>query len=165
MAGLLRRDGRRDGFAGGRRHRELPDDGRGRLLAAADARRRENAHAGTEQTRQSRQQVLRARHLARQAVADAHRDRRRYDVAFLDDIEVVIERRDLEHFRLRQLHLVGERREVGRAQVAEAILQLVQVFDQEVASARLVTEQLEHLGTRLRVDAPAARRLALALAR
>ena len=111
------------------------------------------------------QQLLGSGELARDRVADTHGDLRWRGVAFLDHVEVVIERRDLEHLRLRQLHLVGERREVDRAQVAEAILQLVQVFDQEIASARLVTEQLEHLSTRLRVDAPAARRLALALAR
>src|SRR6185369_5439474 len=106
-----------------------------------------------------------ARHLAREAVADAHRDRRRNGLAFLDDVEVVIEGRDLEDLGLRELHLGGQRREMRRAQVAEAVLQLVQVLDEEIARARRVAEQREHVGERLRVDAPAAWRLALALAR
>ena len=98
----LRGDGGDDVVGSRRRDRVLADDGRRRLLAAADARRRDDAHVRPEQRRQPRQQLLRAGHLARQAVADAHGERRRRGLAFLDDVEVVIEGRDLVHLGLRE---------------------------------------------------------------
>ncbi len=145
-------------------HRVLADDRRRRLLAAADAGRGDDADAGAEQRRQPLQQLLRTGHLARQAVADANGERRRRRLAFPDDVEVVIEARDLEHLGLREIHLGGERREVRRAEAPVAVLDLVQVLDQQVAPPRRVAEQRTHLGERRRIDAPAARRFALALA-
>ena len=56
-----------------------------------------------------------------------------------------------------------QRREVRRWQVAEAVLELVQVLDQQVRLARFVAEQALHVFERARVDAPALRGLALAL--
>ena len=103
-----------DASAVARGDRVLADDRRRRLLAAADARRRDDAHVGAEQRRQARQQVLRAGHLARQAVADAHRQRRRRGLAFLDDVEVVIEGRDLVHLGLREPHLLRPARRGAR---------------------------------------------------
>ena len=62
----------------------------------------------------------RAGHLARQRFADAHGDRRRRRFAFLHDVEVVIERRDLVDLGLREAHLLRQRGEVRRRQVAVA---------------------------------------------
>ena len=107
----------------------------------------------------------RAGHLAGQAVADAHGQRGRRRFAFLHDVEVVIEARDLVDLGLRQAHLLRQRRQVRGRQVAEAVLDLVQVLDQQVALARLVAEQALHVGERGRVDAAALRGLALALLR
>ena len=144
FAGVARRpgvDGGDDAFAAGARDRVLADDRRRRLLAAADAGRRDDANAGPEQLRQAGQQIAGSGDLARQAVADANGQRRRRGLAFLDDVEVVIEARDLVDLGLRQAHLLREGGEMRRREVAEAILDLVQVLDQEVALARLVAEQ------------------------
>jgi hypothetical protein len=165
VARRVRNDRSGDRVALRRRDRVLADDRRGGLLAAADARRSDDANVRSEQRRQLGEQLVRAGHLARQAVADADGERRWRDLAFLDDVEVVVEGRDLEHLGLRELHLGGERSEVLCAQVAEAVLQLVQVLDQEVARPRRVAEERDDVGERIGVDAPAARRLALALAR
>ena len=55
----------------------LPDHRRRRLLAAADARRRDHAHVACRGARAAAPAVLRAGHLAGQAVAHTHRQRRR----------------------------------------------------------------------------------------
>ena len=52
-----------------------------------------------------------------------------------------------------------------RREVAEAILELVQVLDQQVALARLGAEQRLHLRQRLGIDATPFRRAALSLPR
>ena len=53
-----------------------------------------------------------------------------------NDVEVVIEARHLEHLGLRELHPLRQRRQVRRRELAEAIVQQVQVFDQQVAPRR-----------------------------
>ena len=45
---------------------------------------------------------------------------------------MVIEARDLENLRLRESHFLRQRGQVCRRQVAERVLQLVQVFDQQI---------------------------------
>ena len=152
---LLRRDGRDDALAAGASDRTLADHHRRRLLAATDAGSADDADVGPEQRRQPRQQVAASGDLARQALADADRDLRRRVLAFLHDVEVVIEARDLVDLGLRQAHLGGERGEMRRREVAEAILDPVQVLDQQVALARLRAEERLHLGERVGVDAPA----------
>ena len=81
------------------------------------------------------EQLLGARHGAGQAVAHPHRDggRRR---AVLHHVEMGVEGRDLVDLGLGELHLVGERGEVRRRNVAVAVLDQVQEFDQQVAPAR-----------------------------
>jgi hypothetical protein len=81
----------------------LPDHGDRRCFAAADARRMEHPHLRAEHRRQLLHQVVRSGELARNRVADAHRDCRGRRLAFLDDVEVVIEGGDL--VDLRQCHL------------------------------------------------------------
>ena len=97
--------------------------------------------ARVELIAQRRQQVLRAHHLAGQAVADPDGERRRRRLALLDHVEVRIEGRDLVHRRLRQPHLLGERGEMRGREMAVAVLDQVQMLDQQIAPARPVAEQ------------------------
>ena len=55
-------------------------------------------------------------------------------LAFLHDVEVVIEGRDLVHLGLRELHRLRERIQVRGGKVPEAILDAMQVLDQVFAS-------------------------------
>ena len=68
-----------------------------------------------------------------------------------------VERRDLVDLGLRELHLRGERGEMRRRQMAVAVLQQMQVLDQQIAPARPVAEQRPHLFERARIDLPALR--------
>src|SRR5256885_965785 len=72
--------------------------------------------------------------------------------ALADYVEVVVERRDFEHLGLRQLHFLRKRGKVRCGQVAEAVLQLVQVLDQQVGAARRIAEQRANLCQRARID-------------
>jgi hypothetical protein len=56
----------------------------------------------------------------------------------LHDLEVVVEGRDLVHLGLRELHLLRERRQVRRGEMAVAVVDPVQMLDQQVAPPRLV---------------------------
>src|SRR5450830_663368 len=84
--------------------------------------------------------------------------------AFLDDVEVVVEGSDFVHFRLRQLHLGGQGRQVARGQAVEGVLNLVQMFDQHVGRARAVAQQGAHFFERSQFDPAALGCFALALA-
>src|SRR5207248_1787964 len=77
--------------------------------------------------------------------------------AFLNDFEMVVERRHLVHLGERKAHLLRERREMRRRQVAVVIVKLVQMLDQEIALPRRVAEKLLHVGERLCIDRPAFR--------
>jgi hypothetical protein len=152
-----------DGFDGGVRHRVLPDDRHGGLFAAAHARRVQHAYVAAEDLRQFLEQLFRPRHRAGQAVAHAHGECLRCGFAFLDDVEVVVEGSDLVDLGLRQRHLLGQGREVPCREMTEAVLDLVEVLDQEVALARGITQQVADFRDRLGARAPALRALALAL--
>ena len=52
-----------------------------------------------------------------------------------------IEGRDLVDLGLRKLHLGGERREMRGGEVTVAVLDQMQMLDQQIAPARLVAEQ------------------------
>ena len=67
----------------------------------------------------------------------------------------MVEGRHFVHFRLRHIHRLGQRRHVQRGQVAVAVLDLVQVLDQQIAAARLAAKQRANLLARLRLDAAA----------
>src|SRR5450759_1385810 len=76
-----------------------------------------------------------------------------------------IEGRDLVDFGEREFHLQGQRGEMGGGQIAVMVLDQMQVFDQQIAPARLVGEQRAHFLERRGVDLTAlgrARRLAAA---
>ena len=144
--------------------RVLADDGGRRVLAAADAGRADHPHVLAFEGCERLAQRVGAGHLARQRLADAHGDRRRRRLAFLDDVEVVVERRHLVDLGHRQAHLLRQRGDVRGRQVAEAVLQLVQVLDQEVAPARRLAEHRAHLGERRRIDGATLRPVAHAAA-
>ena len=110
------------------------------------------------------EQLVRSRQLAGDRVADADGDRRRRRLAFLHHVEVVIEGRHFVDLGHGHLHLSRERDEMRGRQTAEAILNPVQVLDQQIAAARLVAEQREHFFSRLRIDGAALRRPAHARA-
>ena len=76
-------------------------------------------------------------------------------LAFLHHVEVVIEGRHLVDLGHRHLHLGRQRDEMRGRQAAVAVLDLVEVLDQQVAAARRVAEQRLHLFARLRIDARA----------
>jgi hypothetical protein len=61
-------------------------------------------------------------------------------------------------------HLVSERREVRRRDLPVAVLDAVEMLDQEVAAARLVTEERLDLLERCRLDLPPLRLGAAAIA-
>jgi hypothetical protein len=77
----------------------------------------------------------------------------------------MVERGHLVHLGLRQAHLLRQGRHVRGADAVEAVLDLVQVLDEQVALARRVAKQVLHFLQCLRIDAAATRRFALALAR
>ena len=56
-----------------------------------------------------------------------------------------VEGRDLVDLGLGEPHLLGERGQMRGRQVAEAVLDQVQMLDQQVAPARPVAEQRAHL--------------------
>jgi len=139
------------------RHRILTDDRDRRGVAAADARRAQDANVGAKDGRKPRKQLLRSGQLARNRVADAHGYRRRWSVAFFHDVEVVIERGHFVDLGHRHLHLGGERHQMRRRETAEVILNQVQVLDEEIAATRFVAEERRHLPPRFGVNWPAFR--------
>jgi type VI secretion system secreted protein Hcp len=114
--------------------------------------------------RQPRQQGARAGQLARQPGAHAHGQPGRRRLTVLDHVEVVVEGGDLVHLGLGQAELLRQGGQVLVRQAAVAVLDGVQVFDQQVAPARGVAQQCAHLVKCLRLDAATFRRCALARA-
>ena len=90
---------------------------------------------------QRRDQLPGAQQLAGQAVADPDGERRRRRLVLLDHVEMGVEGRDLVDLGLRQAHLLGERREMGGREVAVAVLDQMQMLDQQIAPARPLAEQ------------------------
>jgi hypothetical protein len=95
------------------------------------------------------------RHLAGDGIAHAHRQRRRRLFALLHHVKVVVEGRHLEHLGHRELHRLGERGEARGREAAVAVLHAVQVFDQQVAPARIGAEQRPYLRACRGIDAAA----------
>ena len=120
-------------------HLDMAHGSNGRAVASADAGRAHHPHVDAELPRQLGEQLVRTRHGAGQAVAHPHRDRRRRR-AVLHHVEMGVERRDLVDLGLGELHLRGECGEMRRREMAVAILQEMQVFDEKIAPARPVAE-------------------------
>ena len=136
----------------------MADLGGRRGVAAADAGRAHHANAGAGAVLQFMQQLFRAHHRAGQRIADADGQRRDIRLAFLHHVEMRVEGRGLEHFGKRQLHLVGQRCEMRRRDLAILVLDQVQVLDQEIAPPRPIAEQKLDLVGGGRVDLTALRR-------
>jgi hypothetical protein len=151
---------RRDRLGRGRAERVAPDADRGRLGAAADARRAQHPHARAGRGRQLRVQRLGAGHRAGDRVAHAHRRRRRRGLAVRGQVEVVVEARDLVHLGHRQAHQVGQRHQRRPRQAPVGVLQRVQAFDQRVArrhAAAVGADQGGHARALDRIGAAPAR--------
>jgi len=73
-----------------------------------------------------------------------------------------VKRGNLVHLGEREAHLLGQRHEMAREEAAIAVLQQVQVLDQQVATPLAVAEQRLHLGQGGGIDLPALRRVAAA---
>ena len=109
----------------------VADAGSRRAGAAADAGGAHDSDlAGIDAGAQALDQLVRARDHAADGLADADRHGRRLRLAFFDDVEVVVERRDLVDLGLRQAHLFGQRAQVARLEAPELVLNQVQVLDQ-----------------------------------
>ncbi len=145
----------------------MADLGRRRGVAAADAGRAHHANTGTRGVLQFMQQLFRAQHGAGQRIADPNGQRRDIRLALLHHVEMGVEGRGFEHFRERELHLVGERCEMGGGNLVIFVLDQMQMLDQEIAPPRLVAEQefnlvrsgridLASLGSRLRAPSSLA---------
>src|SRR6266849_4417343 len=63
-----------------------------------------------------------------------------------------VEGRDLVDLRERELHLLRERGEMRGGEVPVAVLDEMQMLDQQVAPALPLPEQRAHLGERRRID-------------
>src|SRR2546428_815161 len=72
----------------------------------------------------------------------------------------MVERRHLVHLGERKAHLPRERREMRGREVPVAVLDAVQVLDQEIGAARRVAEQRLDFLQGLRIDLPALQRAA-----
>src|SRR5262245_26190196 len=131
-------------------HGIATDHGDRCVLAPADTRRRDHSHVGAFQPLlQLVQQAITASDVAGDRFAHADRERSRRDAVVLYDVEVVIERRDLENFGGGEPHLPGKCSEVRRCEKAEMVLQFMQVLDQQVAPAGLGAEKLYDFSVRL----------------
>ena len=134
-------------------------DARGRRAgAAADARRPHHPHGLRVDGRaELADQLLGPGKHAGNRIADPDGQRRRRRLAFLDDVEMVVERRHLVDLGLRQPHLLGKRAQVGGRQMAVAVLDQVKMFDQQVAPARALAQQRANVFERGIVQPPAFR--------
>ena len=132
-------------------------------VASPHAGRADHAHrARIERGFERREQRLCPHQLAGQAVAHAHRERRRRRLALLDHVEMGVEGRDLVDLGLGKAHLVGKRRQMRRRQMAVAVLDQVEMLDQEIAPARPLAEQGAHLLERRILELAALRMTAVA---
>ena len=123
-----------------------------RAVAGAHAGRAHDAHVRAEPVGQLAQEMLGARHRAGERIADAHRDARRRRLAFLHHVEMRVEGRDLVDLGQRELHLLRQRGEMRGREMAVAVLNQMQMLDQEIAPALAVAEQRAHLLERPRID-------------
>ena len=84
----------------------------------------------------------------------------RRGLAFLDHIEVVVERRHLIDLGLGEAHLAGQGGEMSGRQMAVLVLDQVQVFDQQIMPSWLVPQKFLNVLHRRRLGLPAFRECA-----
>ncbi len=123
----------------------LPRAGRGRLMALADAGRFFHCHVGAAGKCLARagEQRFAAGHRAGQAGAHAHGGGGHGGLV-IDHLEVVVEARDLIDLDLAQPQALGQRGQVAPAQRALAVVEAVQVLDQQVGARRQLGAQRGH---------------------
>ena len=112
------------------------------------------AHLRAQNGGQFLEQLFCTRHLARQAIAHAHRQRRGRLAPLFDNVKVMVKAGHLVDAGLRQLHLLGQRRQVRTREVPITILKFVQVLNEQIALARAAAQQQLHLRQRLGLNAP-----------
>ena len=131
----------------------VADLGDGRRFAPAHARCADDTHFGRIGPGLERaDQRVRACDHATEAVANPDGQRRRRRLAFLHDVEMGVEGRDLVDLGLGQLHLVGQRRQMGRREMAAGVLDQVQILDQQIALPRRIAQQGANPVERGRID-------------
>ncbi len=119
-----------------------------RAVASAHAGRAHDPDIGAELVRQLAQEMLGAGHGAGERIAHPHRDRGRRRLAFLHHVEMGVEGRDLVDLGQRELHLLRQRGKMRGGEIAIAILDQVQILDEQIAPALPVAQQRAHLGKR-----------------
>ncbi len=151
------------------RHRFLVDYGDRGLLAPADARRRDDADIATEQSRKLAEQLLRPGHLATQPVAHPYSQLRGRGYtpagAFLHHIEVMVESRNFVDLGLCESQESSHSGEMRRTQLLVAIVDAVQILDQQVMTVRAGAYQGFHFLDRLGIHRAPFGRLSLPLFR
>ena len=144
----------------------MADFGNRRPVAAAQARRPHHPHAGPDGAAQRADERLGSEHGTGQAVADADRQRFDRSIAFLDDVEMGVKRCHLEDLGKREPQLVGQGRKMGSADLVIAILDQMQIFDEQIGPAGLHANQrgdfldgrrIRLAALRCRLGPPAAR--------
>ena len=131
-------------------HRVRAHHGHRRGLAAAHAGNRLNPDPGGVGGRaQPFDQPCRAEHLAGQRFTYPHGKLRGRVLIGFQYVEMVIESGRLIDFGHGQFHLDGQGQEMAVRQVAIVVLEPVQVFHQQVAGARRVTQEFPYVGQRL----------------
>src|SRR5262249_52569229 len=108
--------------------------------------------------------MLGARHRAGERIAHAHGERGRRRLVFLHYVEMGVEGRDLVDLGERELHLLRQRGEMRGGEITVAVLDQVQMLDQEIAPALALAQQRAHLRQRPRLDLAALGRFARAVA-
>ena len=94
-------------------------------------------------------ELPRPEHLAGEGLAHPHRQRRRRGFVALQHIEMMVESGRFIDFGHGQLHFNRQGQQVAVGQATVAVLELVQVFHQQVAVAGFIPQQLADVGQRL----------------
>ena len=129
-----------------------------RAVAGAHARRAQHAHFCAQLFRQVGEEPFGPGKRARQRIAHPHGDGRRRRLAFLHDVEMGVKGRDFIDLGKREPHLLRQRDKMGGREMTVAVLDQMQMLDQEIAPAFALAKERAHLFERLRIDLAALRR-------
>ena len=135
-------DRRLDGLWRGVIDEIMSDLGDRRGIAASHARRAQHPHLGRIGAGLERLvQCLGAFDGAGDGIAHPNGRGRGRGLALLHHVEMGVEGRDLVSGRLRQTHLLAQRPQMGRGDIMIAVLNQVQIFDQQIGATRLAAQQ------------------------